>query len=76
MGFDMAGEDAQHQQAEQEHRQADANRQRLGGALGLAFVLDQKHHAAGETENDCGECCNDENLDEHVLLQAGLGCIV
>jgi len=73
--FDMAGEYAQHQQAEQQHRQADANRQRLGRTLTLAFVLNQKHHTAGETDNDRGKCCNDKNLDQYVLLQAGVRAI-
>ena len=70
--FDMAGENAEHQQAEQQHRQADANRQRLGRAFTLAFVLNQKHHTAGETDNDRGKCRNDKNLDQLVLLQVNI----
>jgi len=70
--FDMAGEYAQHQQAEQQHRQADAKRQRLGRTLTLAFVLNQKHHTAGETDNDRGKCRNDKNLDQLVLLQVNI----
>lgn len=68
----MAGEYAQHQQTEQQYRQADANCQRLGGSLTLAFVLDQKHHTAGEADNDRGKCRNDENLDQRFLLQVNI----
>ena len=72
MRFDMAGEYTQHQQTEQQYRQADANCQRLGGSLALAFVLDQKHHTAGEADNDRGKCRNDENLDQRFLLQVNI----
>lgn len=69
----MTGEDAQHQQSEQQHRQADANRQRFGGAFTLAFVLDQKHHTADEADNDRRQCGNDKYLDQNFPLQVGFG---
>jgi len=63
--FDMAGEDAEHQQAEQCKRQTDAYSQRLGGTFRLTLVLNQKHHATGETDKDCDQRCNDKDLDQH-----------
>ena len=72
---DMPRENAQHQKAEQQHRQADSNRQCLGRTLTLAFVLNQKYHAAGETDNDCDKRCNYKNLDQHFLFQAGVSVV-
>ena len=67
MWFDMAGEDAQHQQAEQCNRQSDAHGQCLGGAFRLTLVLDQKQHATGQTDQDCDKRYNNKGFYQHSV---------